>query len=170
MVVGQAPGPTAAERPLPYSGASGKTLRDWLHRAGFEDGALYDPNRFYLTSVTKCFPGRATSGNGDRAPSRAEVSLCFDHLSEELRLVMPELILALGRLSITLFLPSMRSKKLAELVGRSYPAELESASNAFVLPLPHPSGVSRWHNDPHNQDVLVAAIGHLSALRSEHGW
>src|SRR5690606_4243699 len=43
MVIGQAPGPTAAERPWPYSGSSGKTLQMWLARAGFEDGALHDP-------------------------------------------------------------------------------------------------------------------------------
>src|SRR3954469_18930422 len=84
MIVGQAPGPSAGERPLPYSGASGKTLQAWLERAGFPPGSLYD--RFYLTSVTKCFPGPATGsgGKGDRLPSSAEIALCSRHLDREI--------------------------------------------------------------------------------------
>ena len=58
MIVGQAPGPSAGERPLPYTGATGKTLQRWLERAGFPPGALH--RDFYLTSLTKCFPGPAT--------------------------------------------------------------------------------------------------------------
>src|SRR5690606_20466516 len=76
MVIGQAPGVAAAERPVPYSGATGKTLRAWLGRAGFPDDAFHDPDRFYLTSLTKCFPGKARTGAGDRAPSRREIALC----------------------------------------------------------------------------------------------
>ena len=95
MVVGQAPGALAHERPMPYSGASGRTLSGWLGQAGFDDGALH--GRCYLTSLTKCFPGASASGKGDRAPSAAEVALCRGHLDRELALVRPELVLALGR-------------------------------------------------------------------------
>ena len=55
MIVGQAPGPSAGERPLPYTGATGRTLQGWLERAGFPPEALH--RDFYLTSLTKCFPG-----------------------------------------------------------------------------------------------------------------
>src|SRR5215212_10404683 len=71
MVVGQAPAWYAHERPLPYSGATGKTLRAWLAQAGFPDDALH--GRFYLTSLTKCFPGASPTGKGDRAPSAPEI-------------------------------------------------------------------------------------------------
>lgn len=170
MVVGQAPGPTAAERPLPYSGASGRTLRLWLAEAGFQGDALYDPQRFYLTSVTKCFPGRARSGSGDRAPSRAEQRLCRSHLEAELALVRPELVLALGRISIETFLPSLRGAALTDIVGDVRAAEQTAAKGARVLPLPHPSGVSRWHNEPDNRARLSLALAWLAAARDEHGW
>ncbi|MDQ3780020.1 MAG: hypothetical protein M3354_05685, partial [Chloroflexota bacterium] len=55
MVLGQAPAAPDHERPVPYMGASGRTLRAWLVRAGFEETALHE--RCYLTSLTKCFPG-----------------------------------------------------------------------------------------------------------------
>jgi len=170
MVVGQAPGPTAAKRPLPYSGPSGRTLRSWLSEAGFPDDALYDPERFYLTSVTKCFPGRSRSGNGDRAPGRAEMTLCRPHLEGELALVRPELILALGRISIETFLPSLRGAALREIIGVPRSVERTPAKGTRVLPLPHPSGVSRWHNDSENRARLRAALAWLANAREEHGW
>lgn len=172
MVIGQAPGIGAAERPVPYSGATGRTLRSWLTRAGFPDDAFHDPDRFYLTSLTKCFPGKARTGSGDRAPSRREIALCAGHLETELCLVRPELILALGRLSIEAMLPSRRGLPLAELVGTPRPAELSCLSDngALVLPLPHPSGVSRWLNLPEHRSRVDAGIAWLSKEREARDW
>jgi uracil-DNA glycosylase family 4 len=160
MVVGQAPGPTAAERPLPYSGASGRTLQGWLARASFADGALY--RDFYLTSITKCFPGPARhGGKGDRPPSAAEIALCAPHLDREISLVQPEIVLSLGRLATERLDPTARRLPLAKLVGALRPAE--RAGHAFLLlPLPHPSGVSRWLNDPANRARLNLALEVLS--------
>ena len=163
MVVGQAPGALAFERPVPYAGASGRTLRGWLARAGFDEGALH--GRFYLTSLTKCFPGPSTSGKGDRAPSAAEVALCRGHLDRELALVRPELMLALGRLAATALLGPA---PLAELVGTV--REAERAGHRFLaLPLPHPSGVSRWLNEPANRARHERALGLLGELREARG-
>jgi uracil-DNA glycosylase len=170
MVVGQAPGISAVERPLPYSGATGRTLRAWLARAGFPDGVLHDPDRFYLTSLTKCFPGKARQGAGDRAPSRREVALCADHLALELQLVRPELILALGRLAAEAMLLSCRGLSLHDLVGVPRPAELPAAAGATVLALPHPSGVSRWHNQADNRARLALALDWLAGERRRRGW
>lgn len=167
MILGQAPGPTAAERPLPYSGASGKTLQSWLSRAGFDDGALHDPDRFYLTSTTKCFPGRSLTGKGDRAPSRREIDLCQAHLDTELQWVQPELILPLGKLAIGTMISSSRRQPLAKIIGDAYSAEYPAAGAALIIPLPHPSGVSRWHNDPANQEKLAQALVRLDKLRTD---
>jgi len=172
MVIGQAPGIAAAERPVPYSGATGRTLRAWLTRAGFPDDAFHDPDRFYLTSLTKCFPGKARTGAGDRAPSRREIALCASHLETELRLVRPELILALGRLSIEALLPSSRGLPLAALVGIPRPAEPAwlAESGTLVLPLPHPSGVSRWLNHPKHRARVEAGMAWLAIERERHRW
>lgn len=170
MVIGQAPGPTAIERPVPYSGASGRTLQAWLVGAGFPPEALHDPDRFYLTSLTKCFPGRAKGGAGDRPPGRAEIELCSGHLAAELSLVKPELILALGRLSISTMVPSVRRLPLASIVGGHWEAELAATGGAAVLPLPHPSGVSRWHNSKENQERLAKALHWLSIQRERRCW
>ena len=155
MVVGQAPAAPVSERPLPYSGATGRTLKDWLERAGFDPAKFY--SSFYLTALTKCFPGTNPGGDGDRAPSRHEISLCVPHLKREIELVLPALILPLGRLSITFF---VGKAPLSDLVGNVY-----HRGDAYVLPLPHPSGVSRWLNQPMHRDLLAKAIEHLQRLR-----
>jgi uracil-DNA glycosylase len=162
MIVGQAPGPTAGERPLPFTGASGRTLQTWLARAGFAPGALH--RDFYLTSLTKCFPGPATSGGkGDRPPSAREIALCARHLDREIALVRPDIIVSLGRLAAVRLDPTARRLPLVDLVGAIRSAE--RAGHRFdLLPLPHPSGVSRWLNAPAHQDHLAAA---LELLRRE---
>jgi uracil-DNA glycosylase family 4 len=165
MIVGQAPGPTAGERPLPFTGASGKTLQGWLERAGFEPGSLH--RDFYLTSLTKCFPGKAvgSAGKGDRPPSAAEIALCARHLDREIALVRPEIVVSLGRLAAERLDPTARKEPLAALVGSI--RHTERAGHPFTLiPLPHPSGVSRWLNAPAHQTRLHEG---LALLRREAG-
>jgi uracil-DNA glycosylase family 4 len=163
MIVGQAPGPSAGERPLPYTGATGRTLQRWLARAGFPSEALH--RDFYLTSLTKCFPGPATGtgAKGDRPPSAKEIALCARHLDREIVLVRPEIVVSLGRLAAERLDPTARRLQLTELVGSLRPAE--RAGHVFrLLPLPHPSGVSRWLNDPAHVARLDEA---LTILRRE---
>lgn len=161
MVVGQASGQHAHERPVPFSGASGRTLKQWLARAGFEPEALH--RSFYLTSLTKCFPGVSAGGKGDRTPSAKEQALCREYLDAELALVQPELVLALGRLAAAAL---VGPASLAELVGTV--REATRAGHQFlVLPLPHPSGVSRWLNDPANQQRHAQALTLLAKLRED---
>jgi hypothetical protein len=44
-------------------------------------------------------------------------------------------------------------KNLDEAIGRRFPA-----GDAVAVPLPHPSGVSRWLNDPANRETLGNAV------------
>jgi uracil-DNA glycosylase len=164
MVVGQAPGPRANTSGEPYRGATGKALQAWLTRAGFAEGALH--RDFYLTSLTKCFPGPARhGGQGDRPPSATEIGFCREHLDREIALVQPEIVLALGRMSAERLDPTVRGQTLAEVVGTLRPAE--RAGHVFlVLPLPHPSGVSRWLNQPEHRARLDLALELLRDWRA----
>lgn len=164
MVVGQAPGPATHEAGVPYSGATGKTLARWLERAGFPPGSLHE--RFYLTSLTKCFPGKASGGKGDRAPSAKEIAWCRIHLDREIALVRPATVVSLGRLAANALAPQTRGLPLAEVVGRIW--EGERGGHAFALvPLPHPSGVSHWLNDAANRARVDLALAELGRLRAE---
>src|SRR2546429_9267129 len=111
MLVGQAPGAVEAVRRLPFQGRSGRVLMAWMERAGF---ASEDQVRrhVYMTSITKCFPGKGTGG-GDRRPSRAEVDLCRRHLDRQLALIKPQLLILIGGLGPGRLLPGRSLGRLA---------------------------------------------------------
>lgn len=162
MIVGQAPGSRAHVTGIPWSGRSGEILRGWLEGAGFP--AKKWRETWYLTSLTKCFPGKATQGKGDRAPSRAEIALCNDHLEMEMALVRPEIIVTLGKMAASRIIPGANRRALADLVGTVADVELAHGMT-IVIPLPHPSGVSRWLNDPANRARVDDGLALLADAR-----
>lgn len=166
MIVGQAPGSRAHVTGIPWSGHSGEILRGWLEGAGFPAEKWRET--WYLTSLTKCFPGKATQGNGDRAPSRAEIALCNDHLDMEMALVRPEIIVTLGKMAASRIIPGANRRALADLVGTVADVELAHGMT-IVIPLPHPSGVSRWLNDPANRARVDDGLALLADARERLG-
>lgn len=155
MVIGQAPGRLTVERALMFGGPSGETLERWLRQAGFAPGALR--RDVYLTALTRCDPGRSSTGAGDRKPSRAEVALCRPWLDRELTLVSPRVILLVGGMAIEAFLGQVR---LDDVVGETF-----ERNGVILIPLPHPSGVSRWLNQPAHQALVSRALARLASLR-----
>jgi uracil-DNA glycosylase len=158
MTIGQAPGITEVEVGRPFNAGSGKRLFQWLGQAGIEEDWFRTTQ--YMSSVTKCYPGRAKGGSGDRVPSRAEQKLCNPFLEREIRLVEPEVMIPIGRLAIGLFFP--KSLKLTEIIGR----QVQTESGAWVIPLPHSSGASRWHQTAENRALIEKAIG---LIRGHYG-
>jgi uracil-DNA glycosylase len=69
----------------------------------------------------------------------------------------PKIALLVGLLAIETFLGKVPS--LSAVVGTSVERD-----GVKYLPLPHPSGVSRWLNEPQN----VAAVEHAMAIL--RGW
>jgi uracil-DNA glycosylase len=149
MLVGQAPGITEVQARRPFNASSGRRLFEWLAEAGFEETDFR--TRFYMTAVTKCYPGRHPKGKGDRKPSRAEQKLCRPFLDCELELVQPGVLLAVGGLAIETLIG--QKLRLDEAVGRIF--ELDGRP---ILPLPHPSGASLWPNRPENQALIRQAL------------
>ncbi|HVM24453.1 MAG TPA: uracil-DNA glycosylase family protein, partial [Candidatus Limnocylindrales bacterium] len=71
MLIGQAPGWREIETGLPFAWDAGKRLCGWLASAGI--GVEDFRGRWYVTSVGKCYPGRAPGSSVDRPPSQAEI-------------------------------------------------------------------------------------------------
>ncbi len=145
FVFGQAPGVLEGEERRPWRGRAGQTLRRWLDMGEEEFYAT-----FYCASVTRCYPGRAPSGRGDRTPTPTEQALCAFWREWELRLLRPQLILVVGGLAARRLL---ELKSVSECVGRRY-----AYGDAVAIPLPHPSGASGWLNSPANREQLSRAL------------
>ncbi|HVB74246.1 MAG TPA: uracil-DNA glycosylase family protein [Ktedonobacteraceae bacterium] len=159
MVIGQAPGHVSVEKGRSFSGPGGKVLQKWLEQAGFPPGYLHA--RVYLSSLTRCDPGRNPRGSGDRRPSPPEVTLCRPHLEAELAILQPQVILLVGAMAIETFLGK---RKLEGCIGTFH-----TQRGMLLLPLPHPSGVSRWLLDPAHQQLLQRALAILSQWREDFG-
>jgi uracil-DNA glycosylase len=142
---GQAPGIVEGAERRPWRGRAGKTLRRWLD---LDEDAFYET--FYCASVTRCYPGRPSSGRGDRTPTPEEQRLCEYWRDHELRLIAPKLIVTVGGLAARRLLGV---KSVTESVGARYEHD-----GAVAIPLPHPSGASSWLNAPANRARVADAV------------
>jgi len=149
MTIGQAPGITEVKAGRPFNAGSGQRLFKWLAGARIEENWFRTTQ--YMTAVTKCYPGRAKGGSGDRVPSRAEQKLCRPYLDREIELVNPGLIIPIGKLAIELFYP--KGLKLTEIIGTE-----KEIGGRWIIPLPHSSGASRWHQIDENRVLIEKAI------------
>ena len=142
MLIGQAPGWREIATGMPFAHDAGKRLVGWLALAGV---TLEDfRERWYVTSVGKCYPGRKPGASVDSPPSRAEIERWSPFLAEELRLVDPHVIVLVGGMAHRVAFG--RAARLDDLVGTEL--SWERAPGASVIALPHPSGASTWLNDP----------------------
>jgi uracil-DNA glycosylase len=145
-ILGQSPGAVEGVERRPWRGRAGRTLRRWLD---LDEDEFYAT--FYCASVTRCYPGKAASGRGDRPPTPVERRLCAFWREWELRLLRPALIVPVGGLAARTLL-GVRS--IGECIGRRF-----DYGDAVAVPLPHPSGASGWLNDPANRLRVEVAAG-----------
>lgn len=164
MIVGQAPGITEIQVLRPFNASAGRRLFQWLGEAGFDEADFRADQ--YISSVTKCYPGKMPNGRGDRRPGREEQQLCRPYLDRTLAIIQPEVIILVGGLAIETLLGKF---KLEAIIGKVFerPAPWDGARSVKMIPLPHPSGASAWTNSSHNQKLIKKAIRELARLKHE---
>ena len=157
ILVGQAPGDKEPKLGRPFAWTAGKTLFKWFHAAlGWTEDEVRD--RIYFAAVCRCFPGKRPEG-GDRVPAPDEITACAAWLEREFALLKPSLVLPVGKLAITQFLPPA---PLNDLIGRSFQITYHGHS-ADCIPLPHPSGASPWHRMEPGKTLLHQALALAAA-------
>ena len=97
VFVGEAPGKEEDRQGLPFVGRSGKLLDKILAAINLTRDDVY------ILNVLKCRPPE------NRDPSREEIELCEQYLKEQLRIIKPKLIVALGRISAMTLLKTKTS-------------------------------------------------------------
>ena len=156
LLIGQAPGLRATLHDRPFAGAAGEKLRDWLEQGGIPREDFY--RQVHFGAITRCYPGRLPGAKGDRVPSPQEQALCRPWLDDLIKTLEPQVVLLVGLLAIRTFLGPVAS--LTAVVGTSTVRD-----RVCYIPLPHPSGVSRWLNESANVAAVARA---MELLRSWH--
>ena len=104
MLIGEAPGAEEDRLGDPFVGQAGKLLDNML-------AAIHLSRRnVYIANVLKCRPP------GNRNPTPEEVTQCSPHLLQQIELIQPKLILAMGRFAAQTLLETGAS--IASLRGR----------------------------------------------------
>lgn len=124
MFVGEAPGAQEDEQGQPFVGQAGKLLTRILNAIDFTRDEVY------ITNILKCRPPN------NRDPMPDEVDACDAILKEQIRLVRPRLICALGRVAAQALLKQHSS--IRALRGRFH-----DYHGIKLLVTYHPSGLLR---------------------------
>lgn len=156
LLVGQAPGDKEPKLGRPFAWTAGKTLFKWFNESlGWSENEVRD--RVYFAAVCRCFPGKRPAG-GDRVPGDDEIAACSTWLAAEVALLKPQLVLPVGKLAITQFLPPA---PLNDLIGRQLAITFRGHA-LDCIPLPHPSGASPWHRMEPGKTLLRGALVRLA--------
>ncbi|HLA39585.1 MAG TPA: uracil-DNA glycosylase, partial [Candidatus Glassbacteria bacterium] len=87
LVIGEAPGAEEDRQGEPFVGRAGKLLNAMLTAIGLER------EQVYIANILKCRPPE------NRDPRPAEVTCCEDYLQQQIAMIRPKIILALGRIA-----------------------------------------------------------------------
>ena len=87
MVIGEAPGADEDRQGEPFVGRAGQLLNSMLRAIGYARQTLY------IANVLKCRPP------GNREPKPAEVACCLPYLQQQLDMIQPRLLVAVGRVA-----------------------------------------------------------------------
>ena len=87
MIIGEAPGADEDKQGEPFVGRAGLLLNEMLFAAGYRRSDVY------IANILKCRPP------GNRDPSADEVECCQPYLLQQIALIQPKLILAVGRIA-----------------------------------------------------------------------
>ena len=90
MFVGEAPGADEDEQGEPFVGKAGQLLTKIIQTMGLERGDVY------IANILKCRPDTPGETAGNRKPTSAEMQTCIPYLHEQIDLIRPKVLVALG--------------------------------------------------------------------------
>lgn len=119
MLIGEGPGFHEDQEGKPFVGASGKFLTELLGHAGLTRADVF------ITNVVKCRPP------GNRDPLPDEIAACSDYLERQIDAIDPEVIVTLGRFSMSRWFAGERISKI-----HGQPRQVGSR---MIVPMFHPA-------------------------------
>lgn len=110
VFIGEAPGRREDETGRPFVGAAGKLLDQLLKAIGLRREDVY------IGNVVKCRPP------DNRRPKPSEMEACTPHLVEQLDIIRPRVIVAMGNSAIAYFWSKfgLKTASMGELHGKDF--------------------------------------------------
>ena len=90
MFVGEAPGADEDRRGEPFVGRAGELLTRIIETMGFQRSGVY------IANVLKCRPDIPPGAPGNRQPTSEEMQTCLPYLRQQIELIRPKVMVALG--------------------------------------------------------------------------
>ncbi len=94
MFVGEAPGADEDEQGEPFIGKAGQLLTKIIQTMALSRETVY------IANILKCRPDTPGQTAGNRKPTPAEMETCKPYLLEQIRIIQPRAIVALGATAI----------------------------------------------------------------------
>jgi uracil-DNA glycosylase family 4 len=94
MFVGEAPGADEDAQGEPFVGAAGQLLTKIISATGLSRADVY------IANILKCRPDTPGQSSGNRKPTSEEMATCIPYLHEQIDLIQPKVIVALGATAV----------------------------------------------------------------------
>jgi uracil-DNA glycosylase len=94
MFVGEAPGVDEDAQGEPFVGRAGQLLTKIIKAMGFAREEVY------IANILKCRPDMPAGSFGNRAPTPVEMQTCRPYLIEQIDIIRPRVIVALGAVAV----------------------------------------------------------------------
>jgi DNA polymerase len=94
MFVGEAPGADEDEQGEPFVGKAGQLLTKIIQTMGLQRGDVY------IANILKCRPDTPGQSAGNRKPTPEEMQTCISYLHEQIDLIRPKVLVALGATAV----------------------------------------------------------------------
>lgn len=146
MFIGEAPGANEDTEGIPFCGAAGHFLDEMLGSINLKRSDVF------ITNTVKCRPP------GNRDPEDDEKATCRHYLEDQIKLIKPKVIVALGRHAAATLLPGQPS--ISQIHGKA----LKRPNGIVYLPLYHPAAA--LHNGGLRQ-TLIDDFSRLEGILSK---
>jgi DNA polymerase len=94
MFVGEAPGADEDIQGEPFVGRAGELLTKIIQATGLRRGEVY------IANILKCRPDTPGQASGNRKPTPEEMATCIPFLHEQIDLIQPKVLVALGATAV----------------------------------------------------------------------
>ena len=130
MFVGEAPGFDEDKQGEPFVGRAGELLTKIITAMGLTRDDVY------IANVLKCRPDMPKGSTGNRPPEALEMQRCLPYLREQIAIIQPRILVALGKTAMAGLTGADES--MSAMRGRWFNFE-----NIPLLPTYHPSYLLR---------------------------